>query len=72
MIGTLNSVFYDHIKRVVSIAKAETIITEDNVFQEGDKNVLAVLDEMVEYLLLPGSCLLGLENLEELLAKAES
>jgi glycerol-3-phosphate O-acyltransferase len=42
------------------------------VYQEGDPNVLAILDEMVEHLILPGSGLVGLKNLEELLEKAES
>ncbi|MCL2444354.1 MAG: 1-acyl-sn-glycerol-3-phosphate acyltransferase [Treponema sp.] len=72
MIGTLTSVFGDQIKRVIKVSKAPTVITEDNVYQEGDPNVLAILDEMVEHLLLPQSGLDGLKNLEELLEKAES
>jgi len=72
MIGTLTTVFGDQIKRVIKVSKTPTVITEDNVYQEGDPNVLAILDEMVEYLLLPQSGLDGLENLEELLNKAES
>jgi glycerol-3-phosphate O-acyltransferase len=62
----------EYIKKVVSIAKADTVITEDNVFQTGDPKVLAHLDEIVDSLILPGSRFDGLENLEELLAKAES
>jgi len=69
---TLTTTFRDQIKTAVSIAKADTVITEQNVYQEGDKNILPLLDGMVEYLCLPGSGLDGLENLEELLAKAES
>jgi glycerol-3-phosphate O-acyltransferase len=42
------------------------------VYQEGDPNIIPFLDEMVESLLLPGRGLDGLENLEELLTKAES
>jgi glycerol-3-phosphate O-acyltransferase len=69
---TLTTAFRDQIKTAVSIAKADTVITEQNVYQEGDKNILPLLDGMVEYLCLPGSGLDGLENLEELLEKAES
>jgi len=69
---TLTTAFSKQIKSVVSIAKADTVITEDNVYQEGDKNILPFIDGMVDYLCLPGSGLSGLENLEELLAKAES
>jgi glycerol-3-phosphate O-acyltransferase len=72
MVETLTTKFGNHIKRAVSLAKVDTVITENNVFQTGDANVLAVLDEMVEALALPGSRLDGIENLEELLAKAES
>jgi glycerol-3-phosphate O-acyltransferase len=69
---TLTTAFGKQIKSVVSIAKVDTVITEDNVYQEGDSNILPFLDEMVDYLCLPGSGLTGLKNLEELLAKAES
>ena len=72
MLGTLTTVFKDQIQRVIKISKAPTRITEENVFQEGDSNVLAVLDEMVEFLALPGSSLEGADNLNELFAKAEA
>jgi glycerol-3-phosphate O-acyltransferase len=72
MIETLNTTFGDQIKRVIKVSKAPTVINEENVYQEGDPNVLAIIDEMVQHLLLPGSGLDGQENLEELLEKAES
>jgi glycerol-3-phosphate O-acyltransferase len=72
MVETLATKFKKQIKEAVSIAKPATVITEDNVYQEGDKNIVPFLDEMVESLLLPGSGLDGLENLEELLDKAKS
>jgi len=72
MLGTLTELFGEYIKRVMKVSKVTTVVTEDNVYQEGDPNVLAILDEMIEPLLLPGSALIGLENLEDLLAKAES
>ena len=72
MPDTLTSVFGDQIKRVMKTSKAPTLITEDNAYQEGDPNVLAILDEMVDYLLLPKSGLDGMNNLEELMDKANS
>jgi len=72
MAGTLNTVFGDQIRRVIKASKTPTHITEENVYQEGDPNVLSILDEMVNYLLLPESGLDGMDNLEELFAKAES
>jgi glycerol-3-phosphate O-acyltransferase len=72
MAETLTTAFGEQIKKVVSLAKVDTVITENNVYQKGDPNLLPVLDGMVEYLALPGSSLEGLEHLEELFAKAES
>jgi len=72
MADSLISVFGEQMKKVVKVAKATTYITENNVYQEGDPNVMAILDEMVEALLLPGSGLDGMNHLEELLEKAES
>jgi glycerol-3-phosphate O-acyltransferase len=69
---TFATAFSKQIKTAVSITKVDTVITEQNVYQEGDKNILPLLDEMIEYLSLPGSGFDGLENLEELLEKAES
>jgi len=72
MVRTLNTVFGDQIKRALKISKVPTFVTEENVYQEGDPDLLSILDEMVEHLILPGSSLEGLNNLEELLEKAES
>jgi len=69
---TLNTAFKDQIRRAVSQAKISTVISAENVYQEGDENILPILDEMVDYLMLPGSGVDGMENLEELLAKAQS
>ena len=72
MTDTLATVFGSQIKRAISVSKVPTVITEDNVFQESDPVLLSIVDEMAESLLLPESRLDGLENLEELFAKAES
>jgi len=68
---TLNTAFRDQIKKALTMSKAPTVITEENVFQEGNTDILPMLDEMVESLILPGSGFDGLENLEDLLARAE-
>ena len=72
MVETLATAFRDQIKGAMECSKAPAVITEDNVYQEGNAKTLPLLDEMVDSLMLPGSGLDGLENLEELLAKAES
>jgi glycerol-3-phosphate O-acyltransferase len=69
---TLGSFFSGQIEKALSLSKIPTAINEHNVFQEGDPAILAILDEMVEKLILPGSGLEGREHLEELLALAES
>jgi len=72
MLGTLTEVFGEQIKKVIKISKAPTVITEDNVYLEGDQNVLEVLDGMVDFISLPESGLDGMNNLEELYKLAES
>jgi glycerol-3-phosphate O-acyltransferase len=72
MIDTLTTAFGAQIKKALSLTKVATFVTEQNVFQEGDMNILPILDEMAGSLMLPGSGVDGMENLEELLAKAES
>jgi glycerol-3-phosphate O-acyltransferase len=69
---TLRTAFRDIIKVALGLAKIESVVTEHNVYQPGSKEVLPCLDEMVRRLCLPGSGLDGIENLEELMAKAES
>ena len=69
---TLTTNFPEQIRRAVSLTKVSTVVTEDNVFQEGNGEILPILDEMVDTLILPGSGVDGMENLEELLSKAES
>jgi len=69
---TLTTAFKEQIKKAMSLSKVSTVITKDNVYQEGDNNILPILDEMVDSLMLPGSGTDGMENLEELLSKAES
>jgi glycerol-3-phosphate O-acyltransferase len=69
---TLTSAFREQIKQAVSLSKSSTTITEQNVFQEANMDILPLLDQMVVTLALPGSRLEGLENLEDLLAKAQS
>jgi glycerol-3-phosphate O-acyltransferase len=69
---TLTTAFASYIKKAMTLSKTPTVITEENVYQEGDNNILPLIDEMTGSLLLPGSGVDGMENLEELLAKAES
>jgi glycerol-3-phosphate O-acyltransferase len=70
---TLGSVFEDIFRAALekgSIGKIETTITGDNVYQKGSEVLLPFLDRIVENLVLPGSGVEGMENLEELLDKA--
>jgi glycerol-3-phosphate O-acyltransferase len=47
-------------------------VTEQNVYQEGDENVLPLLHRVVETLALPGSGISGFERFEELWEKARA
>ncbi|MDR0456317.1 MAG: 1-acyl-sn-glycerol-3-phosphate acyltransferase [Treponema sp.] len=69
---TLATMFREEIKKAMSLTKVSTVITGENVYQEGNDDILLIIDEMVKPLMLSGSGVDGMENLEELLAKAES
>jgi glycerol-3-phosphate O-acyltransferase len=72
---TLKSVFDDVFKDALkqgNLGRIETTITEHNVYQEGSAILLPFLDQIVQSLVLPGSGVEGMENLEALLDKALS
>jgi glycerol-3-phosphate O-acyltransferase len=69
---TLNTKFKDLVKEAMSLSTASTVVTERNVYQQGAGDILPLLDKMAESLVLPGSTVQGMKNLEELLDKAES
>jgi glycerol-3-phosphate O-acyltransferase len=71
-LDTLTTAFQEQIKKAMSFSTVSTVITGDNVYQEGNKDILPIIDGMADSLLLPGSGVDGMEHLEELLAKAES
>ena len=69
---TLATAFTEQIKIAMPLSKVPTVITADNVYQEGNPDILPLIDGMLDSLLLPGSGLEGMEHLEELLSKAEA
>jgi glycerol-3-phosphate O-acyltransferase len=71
-VDTLATSFQREIKKAMSLTTVSTVITGENVYQEGNRDILPLLDDMVNSLILPGSGVDGMENLEELLSKAES
>jgi glycerol-3-phosphate O-acyltransferase len=69
---TLATAFGEQAKKAMALSRVPTVISGDNVYQEGNEDILPLLDEMAASQMLPGSGVDGMENLEELLAKAES
>ncbi|MDR2402877.1 MAG: 1-acyl-sn-glycerol-3-phosphate acyltransferase [Spirochaetaceae bacterium] len=69
---TLSSEFRDIIKQVVLTAKSSTAITDKNVYQPGDADILPLIDQIIEALLLPGSGISGMEHIIDLYEKAVS
>jgi glycerol-3-phosphate O-acyltransferase len=69
----LTTEFQEEIKAAMRLGKGvSTTVTKDNVYQEGNAQMTPILDRMTGSLMLPGSGVDGMENLEELLAKAQS
>ena len=67
MIEPLNRKFQRIIAKMIqNAAHAHTTINENNVYQEGDPRNKAYMKEIIDELMLPGSQLIGFENLVEL------
>jgi glycerol-3-phosphate O-acyltransferase len=69
---TLGGKFKDLVRQAMRLTRAAQVVTEQNVYQEGDQNVLPLLHRVVETLALPGSGISGFEHLAELLEKARA
>jgi len=69
---TLTTAFREESKKAMLLTKIPAVVTGENVYQEGNKDILPIIDTMVGSRMLPGSGVDGMENLEDLLAKAES
>jgi glycerol-3-phosphate O-acyltransferase len=69
---TLASKFKDLVQEAVRRPRVDSVVTEQNVYQEGDEAVLPLLHKMVETLALPGSGISGFEHLKDLLEKAKA
>jgi len=69
--NTLTTTFGAYIKDAMRLTRSSTVITEDNVYQEAAEDIRPYLDKMVETLILPGSGVDGMENLEKLYSLAK-
>ncbi|GHV78416.1 glycerol-3-phosphate O-acyltransferase [Spirochaetia bacterium] len=69
---TLGGKFKDNVRDALRLSKVAAVVTEQNVYQEGDEHVLPHLHTMVKTLALPGSGISGFEHLKDLLGKARA
>ena len=70
--GTRLSDKYAHIfKDLLAAARKENVIDETNIYQEANPKILPFVDAMLEENLLPGSNLMGMENVKNFLAQIE-
>jgi hypothetical protein len=64
--------YRDHIMRMMAVSRGQNLVTERNVNQPGNPDVLPFIDKMIEENVLPGSGIRGIENLDELVKAAKS
>jgi len=69
---TLSATFKDVIIKGASLSKTSTVVTEHNVYQTGNEEVLPLIDTMIDALILPGSGISGMKHLYDLLNRAKS
>jgi len=63
--------YRDSIMRMMASSRGQSLVTDRNVHQVGNPEVLPFIDRIIEENLLPGSCIRGEEHLSELLGSAE-
>jgi glycerol-3-phosphate O-acyltransferase len=68
----ISAAYAEGIKQMLRFAKADMTITEHNVRQEANKDILPFIDKMLDGLVLPGSRVRGAEHLADLLDKAKA
>jgi len=68
----ISSTYKDHIIKMMGYANKDRLITEKNVLQESNKNILPFIDGMIKGLLQEGSGVDGSEHLIELMEKAKA
>ena len=64
--------YRDRIMRMMAVSRGQAIISDKNVHQPGNADVLPFIDSMISENLLPGSGIHGIESLKELLAAAKA
>jgi glycerol-3-phosphate O-acyltransferase len=64
--------YRDRIMRMMSVSRGQALVTDHNVSQPGNPELLPFIDEIVGANLLPGSSIRGVENLDRLLAAAKA
>jgi hypothetical protein len=60
--------YRDRIMRMMAVSRGQAVVSDSNVHQQANLDVLPFIDGIVAENLLPGSGIRGLEHLEELLA----
>jgi glycerol-3-phosphate O-acyltransferase len=69
---TLSSAFQDIIKEAAALSKSVTVVTENNVYQQGAQDIVPLIDKIIDALILPGSGINGMEHLIDLFDKVRS
>ena len=62
--------YRDRIMRMMGVSRGQTVISDKNVHQPGNLDILPFIDSMIVENLLPGSGIRGIEHLGELLSEA--
>jgi 1-acyl-sn-glycerol-3-phosphate acyltransferase len=64
--------YRDRIMRMMGVSRGQAVVSDTNVYQVGNREVLKYIDSIVEENLLPGSRVEGMDRLGELLAAARA
>jgi glycerol-3-phosphate O-acyltransferase len=64
----ISSKYRDRIMRMMAVSRGQAVVTDKNVHQQGNLDILPFIDGIISENLLPGSGIKGVEHLVELFA----
>jgi 1-acyl-sn-glycerol-3-phosphate acyltransferase len=64
--------YRDRIMRMMGVSRGQPLVSDKNVYQLGNPEILPFIDSIIAENILPGSGIQGFERLEELLAAAKA
>jgi len=72
VLGPIREVFADRARTMIELSGQPPVVTSETVFQEANEQNRRLIDSILDELVLPGSEIIGIENLIELYRRSQA